>query len=423
VQDERSSTSLEASAARIARDVQLLAGPDYTTSDEAIRRYAYTEAYKRTITFFERELSDLGFDVAFDPVGNFIARNRPRGKRVFGIGSHCDSNRNGGRYDGTLGVVSALELCRLNAEHELGLPLQLMSWLEEEGSGFGEMLLGSRIAAQRVTDADLAAMRSLDDGLSFMDHARAAGFEPERWPESSEILDDLAGWVEIHIEQGRVLQDAEIQVGLVTAITGVIHADLVITGRADHAGATPMAVRVDAGAVAAETTLAVERLACEAGDGTVGTVGQLALEPGLRNVIPGRATVALDIRSVDDEKLVSVFESTIRQASSAAAARSATLEVVEHQRQPPTSMDADLLDALAAAADRLGITAMRMASGAAHDTMLVAQRVPSAMIFVPCKDGVSHSPEEEAKPADAAVAVRITLETISHQFNTDTLRE
>ena len=208
MQDERSSTSLEASAARIARDVQLLAGPDYTTSDEAIRRYAYTDAYKRTITFFERELSDLGFDVAFDPVGNFIARNRPRGRRVFGIGSHCDSNRNGGRYDGTLGVVCALELCRLNAEHELGLPLQLMSWLEEEGSGFGEMLLGSRIAAGRVTGAGLDAIRSIDNGIPFMDEARAAGFEPDRWRESSNILDDLVGWIEIHIEQGRVLQDA-----------------------------------------------------------------------------------------------------------------------------------------------------------------------------------------------------------------------
>ena len=193
----RLSTSIEASAVRIARDVQLLAGPDYTTSDEAIRRYAYTDAYRRTISFFERELSDLGFDVAFDPVGNFVARNRPRGEPVFGIGSHCDSNRNGGPYDGTLGVVSALELCRLNVEHGLGLPLQLISWLEEEGSGFGEMLLGSRIAARRVTDSALAAMRSLDDGLPFMNEARAAGFEPERWRESGEILDDLVGWIEI----------------------------------------------------------------------------------------------------------------------------------------------------------------------------------------------------------------------------------
>ncbi len=398
MRSEPLSRSVEASAARIARDVEVLSGPDYTTSDEAIRRYAYTDAYRRTVSYFARELSGLGFEVSHDPVGNFVARNRARGEPVFGIGSHCDSNRNGGRYDGTLGVVSALELCRLNAQDELGLPLQLISWLEEEGSGYGEMLLGSRIAAGRVSDADLAAMRSVDQGAPFAEEARAAGFEPERWRESGEILDDLLGWIEIHIEQGRILQDAEISIGLVTAITGVIHADLVVTGRADHAGATPMTGRVDAGAVAAEAILAVERFAREAGEGTVGTVGKVTLEPGLRNVIPGLATVALDIRSVDEEKLGSVFESSVAEARSAAAARGATVEVVEHQRQPPTPMDSGLVDALAASAAHLGVDTMRMPSGAAHDTMLVAQRVPSAMVFVPCKDGISHSPAEEARP-------------------------
>lgn len=401
---------------RIARDVQLLAGPGYTTSDVAIRRYAYTDAYTQTMSFFERELCDLGFDVAFDPVGNFVARNRPRAEPVFGIGSHCDSNRNGGRYDGTLGVVSALELCRLDAEHDLGLPLQMISWLEEEGSGFGEMLLGSRIAAGRVTEAELAAMSSVDDGVPFMDEARAAGFEPERWRESREILDDLVGWIEIHIEQGRLLQDAEIRIGLVTAITGVVHADLVIEGRADHAGATPMTGRVDAGAVAAEAVLAVERLAREAGDGTVGTVGQLTLQPGLRNVIPGRATVALDIRSVDEGTLTSVFQSAVARAREMAGARDATIDIVEHQRQSPTPMDEDLVDQLATVAHRLRVPTMRMPSGAAHDTMLVAERIPSAMIFVPCKDGISHSPAEEARPADAALAVRIALETIQSRL-------
>jgi hydantoinase/carbamoylase family amidase len=414
------STSIEASATRIARDVEVLSGPDYTTSDEAIRRYAYTDAYKRTVSYFEDALSSLDFEVAHDPVGNFVARNRPRGEPVFGIGSHCDSNRNGGRYDGTLGVVSALELCRLNAEDDLGLPVQLISWLEEEGSGFGEMLLGSRIAAGRVTDAALEAMHSVDNGVPFMDEARAAGFEPERWRESRQILDDLVGWIEIHIEQGRVLQDAEIQIGLVTAISGVIHADLVITGRADHAGATPMTGRVDAGAVAAETVYAVERFAREAGDGTVGTVGQVTLEPGLRNVVPGRATVALDIRSVDESKLASVFQSAVSHARAAAEARGAAIEVVEHQDQAPTPMDTDLVDALAVAAERLQVPTMRIASGAAHDTMLVAPRIPSAMIFVPCKDGISHSPAEEARPVDAAVAARFALETIFDRFNIDT---
>src|SRR3954463_7826647 len=143
------------SAQRIERDIETLAGPEYTVSDEAIRRYAYTDAYRRTLAYFVGEREALGFDVEEDAVGTLSARNRPKGEAVFGIGSHCDSNRNGGKYDGTLGVVTALEVCRLNEEHGLGLPLQLVSFLEEEGSGFGQMLLGSRIMLGRVTDDDL----------------------------------------------------------------------------------------------------------------------------------------------------------------------------------------------------------------------------------------------------------------------------
>jgi len=412
VRAEPFSTVIEKSGNRIARDIEVLSGPEYTTSSEAIRRYAYTGAYERTLSYFDAELRKVGFEVVRDPVGNLVARNRPPGEPVFGIGSHCDSNRNGGRFDGTLGVVAALELCRLNAERGLGLPIQLISWLEEEGSGFGELMLGSRIAAGLVTQRDLDAMRALDDGMSFMEQARAAGFEPERWRDSRHVLDDLAGWIEIHIEQGRVLQDAGIPIGLVTAITGYIHADLVITGRADHAGGTPMTGRIDAGVIAAETVLAVERLTQVAGDGTVGTVGQLVFEPGLRNVIPGRATVALDIRSVDQGQLTSVVESTIELARSSAAARGAAVEVVEHQRQPPTQMDADLVVALEACAKRLDVPTLRMASGAAHDTVFMAERVPSAMVFVPCKDGISHSPAEDARPADAALAVEVALGSI-----------
>ncbi len=215
------------SAQRIERDIETLAGPDYTLSDEAIRRYAYTPVYRNTLDYFARELEAIGFAVAEDPVGTLVARNRPKGEPVFGIGSHCDSNRNGGKYDGTMGVVTALEVCRLNAELGLDLPLQLISFLEEEGSGFGQMLLGSRIIAQRVTEEDLReTFRAIDDGRSFWEHAADAGYEPERWRECAHVLDDLTGWIEMHIEQARVLQDTGNRIGLVTAIAGYVHADV-----------------------------------------------------------------------------------------------------------------------------------------------------------------------------------------------------
>src|SRR5205085_12605068 len=195
------------SAERIERDIETLAGADYTLSDQAIRRYAYTRVYRKTLDYFTRELEALDFTVSEDPVGTLVARNRPRGEKVFGVGSHCDSNRNGGKYDGTMGVVTALEVCRLNEELGYGLPLQLVSFLEEEGSGFGQMLLGSRIMLQRVTEEELRETFRDEHGVSFWDSAEAAGYDPARWRESIRELDGLTGWLEVHIEQGRVLQD------------------------------------------------------------------------------------------------------------------------------------------------------------------------------------------------------------------------
>lgn len=403
----------EASARRIGRDIDTLAGPDYTLSAEAVRRYAYTPAYRNTVDYFRRQLEELGFHVYEDPVGTLVARNRPGGDRVFGIGSHCDSNRNGGRYDGTLGVATAVEVCRLNEELGLGLPLQVISFLEEEGSGFGQMLLGSRIMLQRVTEEELRdSFRAIDDGRSFFDHAREAGYEPERWRESIHVLDDLVGWIETHIEQARVLQDTGNRIGLVTAIAGYVHADVVVHGRGDHAGATPMDFRLDPTLPAAETVVELERLARAAGRGTVGTVGEIEVEPGIINAIASRVRFSLDIRGPEDEAYRGVARDIAAFAAEAARRRGMTAEYRQRQSLPATPLDPGIVAALERAARASGEPYRLMHSGAAHDTMCVAERVPSAMVFVPCKDGISHSPEEEADPADAALAAEIILNAI-----------
>jgi hydantoinase/carbamoylase family amidase len=402
-----------ASEERIARDIETLSGADYTLSSEAIRRYAYTDVYRNTLDYFTRSLEEIGFDVYEDPVGTLVARNRPVGEPVFGIGSHCDSNRNGGRYDGTLGVVTALEVCRLNQELGLGLPLQLISFLEEEGSGFGQMLLGSRIMVQRVTEEELREkFLATDDGRSFWEHAREAGYTPERWRDSAHVLDDLTGWIELHIEQARVLQDTGNRIGIVTAIAGYVHADVVVHGRADHAGATPMDFRLDPGLVAAECVLELERLVRAAGKGTVGTVGEIEVHPSLINAIPERIRFSLDIRGVDEEAFKSVARDIAAFAQEAARKRGMTAEYVERQTLPATPLDGRIVGALEEAARATGEAYMLMPSGAAHDTMCVADRVPSAMVFVPCKDGISHSPLEDASPADAGLAAEIILNAI-----------
>jgi allantoate deiminase len=403
----------EASADRIERDIETLAGPGYTLSDEAIRRYAYTDVYRKTLDYFTRELEELGFRVSEDPVGTLVARNRPPGEKVFGIGSHCDSNRNGGKYDGTMGVITALEVCRLNGELRLGLPLQLISFLEEEGSGFGQMLLGSRIMLQRVTEAELRqSFRAIDDGRSFWEHAEEAGYEPGRWQECIHVLDDLSGWIEMHIEQARVLQDTGNRIGIVTAIAGYVHADVRVEGRGDHAGATPMDLRLDPTVPLAETIVELERLALAAGKGTVGTVGEIEINPGIINAIGAGVRFSLDIRGPDDDAFQGVAQEISEFAQQAAQRRGMKAEYRQRQTLRATPLDSRIVDALSGSAEATGERYMRMHSGAAHDTMCVAERVPSAMVFVPCRDGISHHPDEDANPADAALAAEIILNAI-----------
>lgn len=401
------------SAGRIGRDIEALAGSDYTLSDGAIKRYAYTQVYRNTLDYFTRELEALDFEVYEDPVGTLVARNRPTGERVFGVGSHCDSNRNGGKYDGTLGVVTALEICRLNKELGLDLPLKLISFLEEEGSGFGQMLLGSRIIAQRVEEEELReSFRAVDDGRPFWEHAEEAGYEPGRWREAIQVLDDLYGWIELHIEQARVLQDTGNRIGIVNAIAGYVHADVTVHGRSDHAGATPMDFRQDAGLAAAECMLELERLARTAGGGTVGTVGEMELKPGLINAVPGEARFSLDIRGVDEDAFRGVAHGMATFAERAAGERGMSAEYEQRQTLSSIQLDGNVVTALQAAVETTGEPYMSMHSGAAHDTMSIADRVPSAMVFVPCKDGISHSPEEDANPADAALGAEIMLNAI-----------
>ena len=402
------------SAERVERDIETLAGPAFTRSSEAIQRYAYTPEYRRTLDHFAAELRALGFGLSEDPVGTLVARNRPPGEPVFGIGSHCDSNRNGGKYDGTMGVATALEVCRLNAELGLDLPLQLISFLEEEGSGFGQMLLGSRIMLQRVTEEELReSFRSLDDGRSFWEHAEEAGYEPARWRESIHVLDDLTGWIELHIEQARVLQDTGNRIGVVHAIAGYVHGDVTVHGRGDHAGATPMDLRLDPTTVLAESVLELERLAREAGQGTVGTVGEIGVEPGLINAIASRVRFSLDVRGPVDQAYEAVAHDLVAFAERAADERGMHAEFRQRQALAATPLDERIVAALETAAKATGEPYKRMHSGAAHDTMCVAERVPSAMVFVPCRDGISHHPAEDADPADAALAAGIILQAIA----------
>lgn len=275
------------------------------------------------------------------------------------------------------------------------------------------MLLGSRIMLQRVTEEELRdTFRAIDDDRPFWEHASDAGYDPAAWRDSIHVLDDLTGWIEMHIEQARVLQDTGNRIGIVTAIAGYVHGDVVVHGRGDHAGATPMDLRLDPTLVLAESAIELERLAREAGKGTVGTIGEIEVAPGIINAIAERVCFSLDIRGPDDEAYRGVARDIATFAADAAARRGMTAELTQRQTLPATPMDAGIVAALEQAAAATGEPFMTMHSGAAHDTMCVAERVPSAMVFVPCADGVSHHPAEDADPADAALAAEIIISAI-----------
>jgi hydantoinase/carbamoylase family amidase len=227
------------------------------------------------------------------------------------------------------------------------------------------------------------------------------------------VLDDLVGWIEMHIEQARVLQDTGNRIGVVNAIAGYVHADVVVHGRGDHAGATPMDLRLDPTLVLAETAIELESLAREAGQGTVGTIGEIEVDPGLINAIASSVRFSLDIRGPVDEAYRHVADRIGAFAVAAAESRGMRAEVTTRQTLPATSLDRRIVDALTRHAERSGEPFREMHSGAAHDTMCVAERVPSAMVFVPCVDGISHHPDESADPADAALAAEIILGAVA----------
>jgi len=403
----------DACARRIAREIRKLSAPPFTNGPDGVTRYAFTAAYMHTVGYLSDQLSELGFAVTLDPVGNLIARNCPAKLGAVGLGSHCDSVRGGGSYDGTLGVLAAIEVARLSYQQGYDLPLQIISWVEEEASGFGQLLLGSRLATGRIDGQALQTeVRALDDGQSFFDHAREVGLQPERASEVSSALENLTAWIELHIEQGRVLEDAREQFGVVEAIAGYVHADIEILGQPDHAGATPMGLRHDAAIAAAQLTLELERLAIEAGGGSVATVGEMTLDPGAINIIPGRARLSLDVRAPNDTKISSIVQKAITAADEFAMSRGLQVTYRERQRMASAVLEPGVIAALERSVQATGAPWRRMISGAAHDTMCIASHVPSAMLFVPCRHGISHSPSEYASSANAALGVEVLLNAV-----------
>jgi allantoate deiminase len=283
---------------------------------------------------------------------------------------------------------------------ETGHPIEVVAFTDEEGARFSFGMIGSRALAGRLTPEDLAKHEDTE-GVSIAGAMRAYGLDPERIGEAARPTGSVKAYVELHIEQGRVLENEDLPAGVVTGIAGPVWLRFTIEGETGHAGATPMSLRRDALAAAAEIMGLIEAEA--SGTGTsVGTVGQLSLEPGGINIIPGRVEFSLDLRDIDEEVRDRVEARILGGADEISERRGVGLEIQTLQRLAPAPCSELVKNAMARACERLGIRAHALPSGAGHDGMQLTDLCPMGMIFVRSKDGVSHSPEEWSTKEDCA---------------------
>lgn len=325
---------------------------------------------------------------------------------VLYIGSHIDTVPDAGAFDGVLGVVLAITLVEALGERPLPFAIEVIAFSEEEGVRFGVPFIGSRALAGTLDTYLLSRRDAL--GKTVGEAIRDFGLDPGRI-EDAVLSRGALGYLEFHIEQGPVLEQLDIPLGIVDSIVGQSRLELRFQGQANHAGTTPAACRRDALAGAAEWIRRVEGEACTTPD-LRATVGQFEVLPGASNVIPGSVRATLDVRHADDAMRAAAVESLVAAAEEIARRRRLDLNCERHLDQPATPLDSALTSALEAAAARAGYRAHRMPSGAGHDAMIMVTRCPAAMLFVRSPGGISHHPQESVLPEDVAAALATGVE-------------
>ncbi|MFQ5876675.1 MAG: Zn-dependent hydrolase [Acidobacteriota bacterium] len=375
-----------------------------------VSRVAYSEADIAGRAYVKDLMRLSGLKVRVDPAGNIIGRREGReaGLRPILFGSHIDSVPGGGNYDGDVGVIGAIECARVL--HDRGFttrhPLEVVVFADEEGG-----LVGSRAMIGDLTGEALDVVshggRTVREGL------RAIGGDPDRLGEARRRKGEIEAFLELHIEQGSILHDRGVPIGVVEGIVGINWWDVTIEGLANHAGTTPMNRRRDALLAAAHLVLAVNRVVTGTPGRQVGTVGRIRAEPGAPNVIPGRVVMSLELRDLSSAKIAAVFDAVREQARAIEERTGTTIrfDPIDATAEPALT-DARVRDLIAESARALGLDYTVLPSGAGHDAQDMARIAPTGMIFVPSVGGVSHSPDEFTRPEDMANGANVLLQTI-----------
>jgi len=390
----------------------LMGAAPFSEADDMLVRRFLTSAHKAALDTLKFWMEEAGMAARLDAAGNLVGRyeGETPGAPALLIGSHIDSVRNGGRYDGALGVMLAIDV--VEAFHRQGrrLPfaLEAIAFGDEEGSRFPASMACSRAVAGTV---DPKVMEMTDaEGTSLAQAFAAFGLDPTRLTQAARKPDEIFAFLEAHIEQGPVLEAEGLALGVVSAIAAQKRLMVRFKGQAGHAGTTPMGLRKDPGPAAAEAVLALERI-CRDGplagtDGLVGTVGRLTALPGAFNVIPGAVEFSMDIRAETSATRDAAVEAVSAEIEAIAARRGLAVSVTLMQALAESPCDAGLTDLLSAAVADLGGPVRRLPSGAGHDAMVVADLCPTAMLFIRCEGGISHNPAEAVTDADCALAAQ-----------------
>jgi allantoate deiminase len=348
-----------------------------------------------------------GLAVRRDAIGNLVGRLGDGDRRTLLVGSHLDTVRDAGRYDGMLGVLVAIACLERLRDQGRSLPhaVEVLAFADEEGVRFGTGYLGSSVVAGCFDGADLERRDSA--GVTLSEAVRAFGGDPEALAGAGREPADLIGYYEVHIEQGPVLEAEDVPLGVVTAIAGQSRARIAFTGEAGHAGTVPMDLRRDALCAASEFVSAVEAVA-RGHAGAVATVGEFEVHGGASNVIPGRVVLSLDVRHADDSVRESVGAELFDRADAIANGRDLVLEWDAAQETRAVDCSTELTALVAEAVAALGHRVVHLASGAGHDAVMLSTIAPIAMLFVRCAGGVSHNPAESVTIEDVAAAIDVT---------------
>ena len=386
------------------------------TPGAGITRVLFTDEEIAGRGYIKRRMQEIGLVIREDAMGNIFGSlegSEPALPEVW-TGSHIDTVLHGGEFDGTIGVIGGMEALRLIKES--GLPhrrtLSVVVFTSEEPTRFGMGCLGSRALAGVLTREGLSQLID-KDGKNLESLLLELGYDLHRFESVKRTQGDVHGFVELHIEQGAVLESLKIGIGVVTTISAPTDLTIKVKGRQGHAGATPMRMRSDALAAAAEIILKLEALAtAEENPSTVATVGKLSVYPGSSNVIPGAAEFTIDIRSSDFEAKTKLLEQLGLYFDQLSSARGVEIAVEMICHDQPMKADVRIVKAIVAACNDLGVRYHSMVSGAYHDAMMIAQFAPIGMIFVPSRGGISHDPQEWSDYSDIATGTDILAETL-----------